>query len=48
MTEPIGSGLIGLSSLLLAAGSYRFPALGSVPVLWADAGFGSMGMGFMW
>ena len=44
----IGGGIIGLSSLLLAAGSYLSPAPGSVPVLWAVAGFGAMGMGFMW
>ena len=44
----IGSGIIALSSLLLAAGSYLSPAPGSVPVLWAVAGFGAMGMGFMW
>lgn len=44
----IGSGIIGMASLLLAAGSYLSPAPGSVPVLWAVAGFGSMGIGFMW
>ncbi len=44
----IGGGIIGLSSLALAAGSYLSPAPGSVPVLWAVAGFGAMGLGFMW
>ena len=44
----IGGGIIGLSSLLLAAGSYLSPTPGSVPVLWAVAGFGFMGTGFMW
>ena len=44
----IGSGIVCLSSLLLAAGSYLSPAPGSVPVLWAVAGFGAMGIGFMW
>ena len=44
----IGGGVIGLASLVLALGSYLFPAPGSVPVGWAAAGFGAMGLGFMW
>ena len=44
----IGSGIVGLSSLVLAAGSYLSPTPGSVPVGWAVAGFGGMGVAFMW
>ena len=44
----IGSVVIALASLILAAGSALSPAPGSVPVVWAIAGFGTMGVGFMW
>lgn len=44
----IGSGLIGLSSLILAVGSSLSPASGSVSLGWAVAGFGGMGVAFMW
>ena len=44
----IGSVVIALASLILAAGSALSPAPGSVPVIWAIAGFGTMGVGFMW
>ncbi len=44
----IGGGLVGLSSLILAVGSYLSPAPGSVSLGWAVAGFGGMGVAFMW
>ena len=44
----IGSALIGLSSLVLALGSYLSPAPGSVSVAWAILGYGLMGVAFMW
>ena len=44
----IGSAVIALASLILAAASALSPAPGSVPVIWAIAGFGTMGVGFMW
>jgi POT family proton-dependent oligopeptide transporter len=42
----IGSAIIGVSALLLAAGSLAIP--GKVSVLWALAGFFGMGLAFMW
>ena len=44
----IGSALVGASSLLLACGSLLSPTPGTVPVAWALAGFGGMGVAFMW
>ena len=44
----IGSAIIGVSALFLAAGSLVIPAGGKVSVLWALAGFLGMGAAFMW
>lgn len=44
----IGGGVTCLASLVLALGSYLYPAPGSIPVGWAITGFGAMGLGFMW
>lgn len=44
----IGSGCVGLSSLLFAAGSYLSPLPGSVWAGWALAGYVGMGFAFMW
>jgi POT family proton-dependent oligopeptide transporter len=44
----IGSAIIGVSALLLAAGSLAISGDGKVSVLWALIGFFGMGLGFMW
>lgn len=44
----IGCILVGSSSLLFAAGSYLSPDPRSVPIGWAIAAFGGMGIAFMW
>ncbi|HVR91282.1 MAG TPA: peptide MFS transporter [Novosphingobium sp.] len=44
----IGSGCVGLSSLLFAAGSYISPEPATVSAGWALAGFIGMGFAFMW
>ena len=44
----IGSAIIGVSALLLAAGSLAISGNGKVSVLWALMGFFGMGAGFMW
>jgi proton-dependent oligopeptide transporter, POT family len=44
----IGSAIIGVSALLMAAGSMGLQDGGKVSVLWALAGFFGMGIAFMW
>jgi POT family proton-dependent oligopeptide transporter len=44
----IGTALVGIAALGLAAGSYIFPAKSSVPLLWAIACYILMGIGWMY
>ena len=44
----IGSAIIGVSALLMAAGSLGLQEGGKTSVLWALAGFFGMGVAFMW
>ncbi|MFN9580994.1 MAG: hypothetical protein ACK56H_13225, partial [Novosphingobium sp.] len=44
----IGSLLVALSSLAFAAGSALSPQPGTVPAVWALAGYLGMGVAFMW
>ncbi len=44
----IGSAIIGVSALLMAAGSLGLHEGGKTSVLWALAGFFGMGVAFMW
>ena len=44
----IGTGLVGVAALGLAAGSYLFPAKDSVPLVWAIACYFMMGLGWMY
>jgi len=44
----IGSAIIGVSALLMAAGNLGVEEGGKISVLWALAGFFGMGVAFMW
>ena len=44
----IGSGIVGISSLIFAAGSYLSPEPRSVSIAWAVPAFFGMGVAFMW